>query len=295
MTGDTSHRQSQDVREGVRGVLSSWRRRLFIIGSFIRRDYFIETSYRFQFVFQFLSIFITVPTFYFLSRLIGNEYARQHLNLYGGDYFSFVLIGISFMGFIRVGLVGITQSIRNAMVEGSLEAMLATPTRPTVIIMASSLWHFIFESVRMCILLLVGFLCFGAQYARPNIPGTLIVLFLSILAFSSLGIISASIIIVLKRGDPMNWIMQALFTLVGGVLFPITILPLWLQQVSYVIPITYSLRAMRQALIVGSPLNVLFPDIIALAVFTLVALPTSIVVCTVMTKKAKVLGSLSSY
>lgn len=294
----TDRRSYRDIayggHEGRAGLSSRWHE-LLKLGSFIRRDFYIETSYKFQFLFQFLSIFITVPTFYFLSRLVGADYAKQHLGIYGGDYFSFVLIGISFSNFIRVGLVGITQNIRNSMVEGSLEAMLATPTSPTFTIMASSLWHFLFESVRIVIFLCVGALFFGARFSHANIGGAIIVLILTILAFSSLGIISASLIIVLKRGDPINWIMQALFTLLGGVLFPVGLLPSWLQQASRVIPITYSLRAMRNALIVGSPLHDLAPDIIALAAFTVVAFPASVVVCNAMTKRAKILGTLSSY
>ena len=265
------------------------------VGYFIKKDFFVATSYKFQFCFQFINIFIYVATFYFLSKLIGDDYAREHLRVYGVNYFSFVLIGISFSNFVKVGLVNLTQNIRNSMVEGSLEAMLVSPTKPTFVIVASSIWQFIFESIRVILFLIVGALFFNAQFARPNALGALIVMVLTILAFGGLGIISASIIIVLKRGDPINWILQGLFSLLGGVLFPITVLPSWLRSISYMIPITYSLRAMRRALILGSPMGELWPDIAALAIFALIVFPISIFVCNAMLRRAKELGTLSTF
>jgi ABC-type multidrug transport system permease subunit len=62
-------------------------------------------------------------------------------------------------------------------------------------------------------------------------------------------------------------------TLLGGVLYPITVLPIWLQIFSYLLPITYSLRGMRHALLQGYSLAALSLDILALAMFSVVLLP----------------------
>jgi ABC-2 type transport system permease protein len=131
--------------------------------------------------------------------------------------------------------------------------------------------------------------------SNANLVGALITLILTIICFSSLGIISASFIMVLKQGDPINWVFSALSGLLGGVFYPITVLPQWLQMFSYILPITYSLNAMRLALLQGYSLEALAPDILALMLFSVVMLPFSILAFRYAVRRAKVDGSLTQY
>ena len=63
--------------------------------AFIKRDFSQEVSYRMSFIMQLGGIIFSVAIFYFMSRLFGTSVAPQ-LQDYGGDYFSFVLIGDGF-------------------------------------------------------------------------------------------------------------------------------------------------------------------------------------------------------
>ena len=63
--------------------------------AFVKRDFQTEISYRISFLLQVFGIFINVSVFFFLSKLLGTAQMPQ-LAEYGGDYFSFVLIGIAF-------------------------------------------------------------------------------------------------------------------------------------------------------------------------------------------------------
>jgi ABC-2 type transport system permease protein len=276
------------------GILSLGRT-LRKAAAFVRRDFFIETSYKFQFLFNFFQIFFIVISFHFLSRLIGSDFAGTHLKKYGGDYFAFALIGIAIANFLSVGLTSFTQNIRTAMTQGSFEAMMVSPTAPTVIILFSSLWQFLFESIRLAIYLLIGVFLFKVQLVHPNYPAAVVVLILTVFAFASLGLITASILVVLKRGDPINWVYVSLSSLLGGVLFPITMLPPWLKAISYVFPITYSLQSIRLALLKGASFHELLPNILALLIFSAIVFPISVIVCGRMIRKGKELGSLSSY
>ncbi len=114
-------------------------------------------------------------------------------------------------------------------------------------------------------------------------------------SFSSLGIMSASFIMVLKKGDPLSWIFTNLSWLLGGVYFPIAVLPGWVQKFSYLLPITYSLEGMRLALLKGYTLRELLPSIIPLLIFTVIMLPVSMWVFKYAVKRAKVDGSLIKY
>jgi len=262
--------------------------------AFVKRDFYLEMSYRFSLLLQLFGIFFSVFLLYYVARLLG-EAATPYLVPYGGDYFSFVLIGIAFSGYLGVGLSSFAASIRQAQMTGTLEAMLMTPTRVSTIILCSSLWNYLMTTFRVLVYLALGTIFLGVNLGQGNYLAALLILALTIIALSSLGIIAASFVIVLKRGDPIAWLFNALSSLLGGVYYPITILPDWLQHLSHLLPITYSLRAMRLALLQGYPLSALAPDILALALFSLTLLPLSLLSFRYAVHRAKVDGSLTHY
>ncbi|MGD9143895.1 MAG: ABC transporter permease, partial [Dehalococcoidia bacterium] len=71
--------------------------------AFLKRDFSQALSYRLSFLLQIGGIFFSVAIFYFLSELFGSAIAPQ-LEDYGGNYFSFVLIGLAFTGFLGLSL-----------------------------------------------------------------------------------------------------------------------------------------------------------------------------------------------
>ena len=195
-----------------------------IAPAFLRRDLLQEASYRLAFLLQFANILFSVLVFYFISELLG-EAAAPYLAQYGGDYFSFVLIGIAFLGYFSTGLSSFAGSLRHAQTTGTLEAMLATPTRLSAIILASSLWDYLVTTLRVVVFLLLGSLLMRGNLSQGNYPAALLVLALTVVIASSLGIIAASFVMVIKRGDPINWGFGLLNGIFGGVYFPITLLP----------------------------------------------------------------------
>src|SRR4030042_1240313 len=140
--------------------------------AFLRRDLSQAISYRLSFLLQLGSIIFSVAIFYFLSRLLGGAVAPQ-LENYGGDYFSFVLIGLAFTGFLGLSLSNFAESIREGQMMGTLEIMLLSPTRLSVILISSSLWAYLLTTIRVVVYLLVGVLVFGANLGQANIPAAL--------------------------------------------------------------------------------------------------------------------------
>lgn len=262
------------------------------IYAFIKRDMLIDLSYKLVFAFKFFRAFLAVCSVYFLSIIVGDGLER--FNEYS-DYFSFALLGIAFSELLNTGLNSFTKKMRSFMSEGSLEAMFGTPTQPTQLIIFSCLWQFLFESLNIFLTLFFGIVIFGAQFSNPNYLGMIVILILTIFAFSGLGLISASIILVIKRGDPINWMFTQLSLLLGGTLFPVTILPQPLQALSYLLPITHSLHAIRKALLQGVAFGELTIHILALIAFSIIIFPIGIWMCGLMARKTKMIGDLSTY
>ncbi|MER3448075.1 MAG: ABC transporter permease [Candidatus Dadabacteria bacterium] len=253
-----------------------------------------DTSYKFSFFMQLIGIFTSVLVFFFISKLIG-DFGVKYLKPYGGNYFSFVLIGIAFFSYLRVSMQSLSESIREGQMLGTLEVLLVTQTEISTIIISSSLYSFIWASFRVGVYLLLGVFVFDVSVGNASILGALVILILTIISFSSLGIISASFIMVMKRGDPISWIFTNISGLLGGLYYPISILPSWLQKFSYLLPVTYSLEGMRLALLRGYSLSELMPNILGLAVFSVIALPISILIFEYAVKRAKIDGTLTQY
>ena len=264
------------------------------IWAFMCRDFKLQVSYRLAFLLQFFGILFSVASFYFVALLFG-EAAVPHLQQYGGDYFAFVLIGIAFMRYQGTAMGTFAGTIRRGQMMGTLEAMLVSPTRLSTILLASSVWSFAFTSFQVLLYLLLGVLVFGVDLGSANLGAAAVVQILTILAFSSIGVLSASFIMVFKQGDPIQFLFGSVSTLLGGVLYPITVLPNWLQPISYLLPLTYSLSAMRRAILLGDGLGALMTDLLPLALFTAVLLPLSFVAFRYAVRRAKIEGSLTQY
>lgn len=265
-----------------------------LLGAFLTRDFFIESSYRVSFLATFAGTLFRAIVFYFLSQLIGDT-AAPLLQEYQGDYFSFVIIGIAFGGYFSVGLTGFARALRQAQTTGTLEAMMMTPTPVSWIIVGSAAWSYTFTTFRVLVYLLAGSLILGLNLGNANYLAAAVGLILSVISFASIGIIAASFIMVIKRGDPVTGFVSGLANLVGGVYYPVEILPGWLQVVANLLPITYALRVMRLALLRGVSWSDVAPDLLILAGFCLLLFPLSLITFRYAVERARADGSLAHY
>ena len=118
---------------------------------------------------------------------------------------------------------------------------------------------------------------------------------LALLAHLPIGIVSAGFLLVFKRGDPLTPLVGSLSALLGGVYFPLAVLPGWLQSVSFFLPFTHALEGLRQAVLNGRSLSELGTQVAVLGIFALVLLPVSLAVFSYAVRQAKRLGTLSQY
>jgi ABC-2 type transport system permease protein len=262
--------------------------------SFLKRDFSIQLSYRFSFLLQTVGIFFGVASFYFLSRLFGSALVPQ-LEQYGGDYFSFVLIGLAFNNYMGLSLSSFASSIREGQMTGTLEIMLLSPTRLSTILFSSSIYDYLMTTINVVVYLLFGALVFGFNISQANFLTTIVVLILSVASFSGIGILSAAIVLVIKKGDPIAWILNGISTLLTGVYYPITVLPGWLKPLSHILPMTYSLDAMRLAMLKGYSIFEVRYDILILLGFALVLTPMAFLTFRKALNMAKREGSLIQY
>ncbi len=265
------------------------------IGALVKRDMLSEISYRFSFFMQIVEIFLTVTALYFLSHLIGQDSINRYLAPYGGNYFAFAIIGVAFYSYFNIGFTNFADQLREAQTTGTLEAMLSMPVGLSTIVLGSSLWAFIMATLRVVVILVSGAFLMDAGMRTSNFPLALLILLLTIVSASSFGILAACFIMVVKRGDPISWLFKSASWLLGGVVFPVAVLPYWMQKLALFLPTTHALRAMRLALLQGKSMRDVLPEIAALCVFCFLLLPISLRVLKYAVRRAKQEGTLTHY
>jgi len=262
--------------------------------AFVKKDYIASKSYKAAHLMDIVQLFVSMLIFSFVAKLFGSM-ANPYLKAYGGDYFSFVIIGIALSDYLKLAMSSFTRSIHNAQVMGTLEALLVTETEAGTIILSSTLYSYIWTSIRVVAYLTMGVFVFSVPLYKANYPLAFLFLFLTITSFSTVGIVSASFIMVFKRGDPLTWIFSSLSWFLGGLYYPVSILPPWLQKAAYFLPITHALEGMRLALLKGASFSMVMPNILALSVFSIVMMPISLFSFRYAIYKAKLNGSLTHY
>ena len=191
-------------------------------------------------LYQFLlpSLLLGV-TFYVGGRAIGLEASA------GTDD----LAGYLFLGTVVGGLVGavfwdMAFGIKREMDSGTLEPMWLTPTRPETTVLGRAISGLILSVLASAVLVAVAMLFFGAAVA-----GALLVavpaLFLAAISMVGIGYMIASLVMVMRDPNFMIDATSFTFSSLSGVAFPVTVLPVFLQPISYALPTTYAVDLLR--------------------------------------------------
>ena len=262
--------------------------------AYIKKSFLVQISYKFAFLLRGFSAFAYLLTFYFIDKLFGFQIA-SHLEPYGVNYFSYVLVGIAFSGLLGTSVGSISNQISEEQTIGVFESLLATPTSNIVLIFSMVLWNFVYQFFEFALYVLLGIFLFKLNFSNINTLSVIVIMILSIVSFNSLGLIASGFIIIFKRGEPVSWFVNIAFELLGGVYFPVSVLPNFLQHISNLFPVRYTINAIELAVYKGAGLKALLPDIIALIVFSIILLPLGILCIEFALKKAKKDGTLLQY
>ena len=239
--------------------------------TFLRRDFIVATGYRLQFAGQFVTVLVSTFMFFSLSKLIDQD-SSPYLIPYGGDYFSFVLIGVALSDFLLVSISTFAKEVRQAQMIGTFESMLVTPTAISTILFSSYLYPFFSSILRMMLYFVIGWMFFDFQVNPDYLLLFIFTIIVSILPFLGIGLISAAFIIVFKQGSPVTWLVGTFTGLLAGVMYPIAVLPDWVQTVSSIIPLTYGLEAIRMVFLQGATFSDISTELTILTLFTIVLL-----------------------
>ena len=259
---------------------------------FFRRDLRIASTYRSPFILEAVEALFGATTFYYVARFVDSPALREALPQ-GKTYFAYSLVGFVFFDYLHAALDTFDRSLQEARDSGTLEPLLVTQVSLPVILAGSAFYPFAATTLRIAVYLGWGAALFDFPLRAANWLAVLAVLFATLLAFSGLGVLSAAYLLLFKRGNPAKWFILGVSSIVGGMLFPVDILPAWLQVIAHLNPVTYALDAMRGALLDGASILSLSRSLQLLLVFGAVLLPVSMLVFSWVLRRTKVTGTLT--
>lgn len=153
---------------------------------------------------------------------------------------------------------------------GLLTKLLSTPSPRSAIVVGKALAagvRGVFQGVVIVALALI--LGINLRFDILDVAGVLLIAVLFAMCFASLSMILASL---LKTRDRMMGIGQAItmpLFFASNAIYPIALMPQWLQAIAIVNPLSYVVDAMRSMLLTGD-YSTLPTDILALIVSTLI-------------------------
>jgi ABC-2 type transport system permease protein len=259
---------------------------------FFQRDLRIASTYRGPLVLELFEALFGAAMFYYVARFVDSPQLRDSLPS-GTSYFAFSLVGFVFFDYLNAAVDSFDRSLEEARDTGTLEPLLVTQVSLPVILAGSAAYPFVATTFRVAVYLAWGSLLFGFPLRQANWISVAVVLIATVLSFSGLGIFSSAFLLLFKRGNPSKWLFLGVSSVVGGMLFPVSVLPAWLQVIAHVNPVTYALDAMRAALLEGAGIPAIAQPLLVLLLFAAILLPSSMLAFSWALRRTKSTGTLS--
>jgi ABC-2 type transport system permease protein len=255
----------------------------------VRRDALLFISYRTQFVSQFLGPLFSLVVFYYISKLLTNDKFESP-----GGYFGYVVIGLAIVQILTISLGVMPVTIRQELVSGTIERFLVSAYGPISGIFGTMMFPLANAFFSGTLTLIFAAVIFGLPLATTA-PLALPVALLGTFAFMPFALILVAMVIAFKQVTSASQFLVTAVAIVGGLYFPIALLPDWIRWASEVQPFTPATDLLRHFL-VDTPLqHSVVVELAKLVAFTLVLFPLSIYCLRAAIRYGQRSGTIAEY
>ncbi|MBK1812476.1 ABC transporter permease [Clostridium sp. YIM B02505] len=194
---------------------------------------------------------IWLSPFYFMSKVFSNGNSLSGFQAYTGssDYMGFLVIGFMISAYSGAAMWSVGFSMKDEMMDGVLESNWTAPVNRTILVVSSSIFEFLRCTVEVVVTGIVCHFLFGFNI-NGNIIKALLYMCPGIISLIGLGLIMASLVLILKNANTVVDISNSLLSGFSGGYFPIQIFPKYLLPIAFAIPLTYLNDSVR-AILVG--------------------------------------------
>lgn len=218
------------------------------VGGFIARDWRVAVSYRSAYVLELIAIVTSLVLFYYLGRLVNPSV--QGLTRAGG-YFDYVAVGLAFLLVLQIGVSAFARHVRDEQLTGTFEVLMSSPAPSGAIVLASAAYELLRGLVAAVLLIVLATIFFGMTPHMGLASGVACAGLVAgtIGLFAVLGVFVAAFTVAFKQTTGILVLLFNALALFAGAYFPLALLPNWLEDLAQALPFTWSLRALRDAIL----------------------------------------------
>lgn len=195
--------------------------------------------------------------------------SRQGVQALDLNYLDFLVPGIAALMILSSNMNGVAAQIAAWRERGILRRLKSTGLPASTFIAAQITARMALNVTQSILVLLVGIFLLGAKMNGSWLL-LLFYILLGILVFMSIGFIIASLAKTPEHAAPVAGFLSFPMFFLGGIFFPITNMPDFIQPLIYAIPISHLTDVLRQVMNVGAGLTQLWlPTTVLIAWFVL--------------------------
>ncbi|MDZ7331280.1 MAG: ABC transporter permease [candidate division KSB1 bacterium] len=189
----------------------------------------------------------------------------------------YLIIGSLLWGFLSVLFHDVAEAVAWERWEGTIEYTFMAPIYRFTYLIGQCTFAVVYAILRSAIILVLVGIFFNISFSRANLTASLIIIIISSFSFLGMGLIAAILpLLSPEKGAQAAHIFQAVILLVSGVYYDVSVLPSWLRPLSAISPGTYTLRAIRRALLENASIRDLAGDIAILLITGAMLIPAGL-------------------
>ena len=187
----------------------------------------------------------------------------------------FIVTGMIGMLMVMLGALAASSAMVKEKEVGTVEQLLMTPAGSAEIILAKMAPIFLLLSVDIGLSAVVGNVVFGVP-----LRGSLVLLYgsgmLCVLSGIGIGTIIATFTRSQQQAQLMSFFVNPPLSMLSGATTPIEAMPEWMQPLTNLNPVKHFAVLARGVMLKGVGLEVLYPNFLALLVFTIILVGVSV-------------------
>lgn len=259
--------------------------------AFLSRSVATYLSYRAKLSLGLTSLVLSVATFVFVGRVVAAS-GSGFVERFGIDYTSFVVVGVLVHAVAASGLHVFRSALRREQLQGTLENLVTSGVPVPLLVLLAGVGELVVSAAAGAAFLAVASALTGLHL---TITGPMLAAVALYVAFmSGVGLASAGFVLVSKEGDPISWLLGAASGLLGGVYFPVDLLPEWTRRVAHALPTARALALVRSGLGAPGPASPAI-SLLGLAAAALISIALGLLVLRWGHRRAVRSGTLGEY
>jgi len=185
-----------------------------------------------------------------------------------------LLVGAVVWAYLGIIFEILTETVAWERWEGTIEYTFMAPLSRPIHLFGMGLFAIVYGIIRAILLFGVVALFFDVNVGGANFLAALVILLIASIPFIGIGMMTAVLpLISPEKGTQLGFIAQGILLVVSGVYYPVSVLPEWMQWLATISPATYALDGMRDAILEGDGIRMMWDEIWPLIVIGIVSIP----------------------